>query len=73
MAKTIGERVNDYVQRYDEYDRGICRDVAERAYIQAAIEQHKIDIGKAICWLQTQNLTRGRTGFINDFKKAMEE
>lgn len=83
MAKTISERINDYVQRYDEYDRGICRDVAERAYIQGATDQRKIDIDKACEWLR-QCITFQHPDYrhpvpffdeedIESFKRAMEE
>lgn len=44
----------------------------ECGYIQGATDQKRIDIDKAVRWLETQNLTRGRYDFIEEFKKAME-
>lgn len=57
-------------------------------YTEVATEQKRIDdkemsdalfiqrqmfVEKAVHWLETQNLTRGRYDFIEEFKKAMEE
>ncbi|MDO4801224.1 MAG: hypothetical protein Q4A15_03580 [Prevotellaceae bacterium] len=59
-----------------------------QGYIKGATEQKQIDdremsdalfiqrqmfVEKAVHWLETQNLTRGRYDFIEEFKKAMEE
>lgn len=38
---TLENRVKEYVQRYDEYERGNCRDIAERAYIQGDNDRHR--------------------------------
>lgn len=52
---TLEERVNEYVQRYDEYDRGNCRDVAERAYLQGAKDQQQYVIDKLCDYMKKFN------------------
>lgn len=47
----LENRVKEYVQRYDEYDRGNCRDVAERAYIQGDNDRHDKDVELALKWI----------------------
>ena len=71
---TLEERVNEYVRRYDEYDRGNCRDVAERAYIQGDNDRHNKDIETALKWI-LDNLADA-TGYDSydievDFRNAM--
>lgn len=71
---TLENRVKEYVQRYDEYDRGNCRDIAERAYIQGDNDRHDKDVELALKWI-LNNLAEA-TGYDSydievDFRNAM--
>ena len=70
----LEKRVNEYICRYDEYDRGNCRDTAERAYIQGDNDRHTIDVENALAWI-LENLAEA-TGYDSyeiecDFRNAM--
>lgn len=70
--KTIEERVQEYVHRYDEYDRGNCCDIAELAYIEGATEQLEIDIKRACEYLKANIPSFRDDQLIEDFVKAMK-
>lgn len=72
MAKTIEERAEELAfQSYHDSIRGTIKNV----YIYAATEQLKIDIEKAIAFMQEFNKRDFDCweDFVDEFQKAMEE